>query len=112
MAPDMHRSLSDTPFVLLTPITGKLQVIYGRSTSQTTALQTAFHYLVYMYEFGGNALLAKTVILQKLKKDVLFCRNVEDVLKVRVGVVFMPHGLRHFIGCDAHNVSGYPEVRM
>ena len=55
--------------------------------------------------------LAETVILQDLKKAELLCGSVEDMMKVRLGAVFMPHGLGHFMGCDTHDVGGYPEVR-
>ena len=56
--------------------------------------------------------LAEMVILQELKKAGLLYGNVDDMMKVRLGALFMPHGLGHFLGCDAHDVGGYPEVRV
>ena len=31
------------------------------------------------------------------------------MMQSRLGAVFMPHGLGHFLGCDVHDVHGYPE---
>ena len=33
--------------------------------------------------------------------------NVDDLVEMRLGAVFMPHGLGHFIGIDTHDVGGY-----
>jgi len=33
--------------------------------------------------------------------------TVEDLVDIRLGGVFMPHGLGHFIGIDTHDVGGY-----
>ena len=54
--------------------------------------------------------LAEKVILAELKRSGLLKGEVEDMMKVRLGAVFMPHGLGHFMGCDTHDVGGYPEV--
>lgn len=50
--------------------------------------------------------MMKVNILLLYGKTRLYC----NVLQVHLGAVFMPHGLGHFMGCDAHDVGGYPEV--
>ncbi|KAL5021319.1 hypothetical protein ScPMuIL_000474 [Solemya velum] len=54
-------------------------------------------------------LLADRVHLEQLKSLGLLKGDVEDMMKVRLGAVFMPHGLGHFMGIDTHDVGGYPE---
>ncbi|XP_003384774.2 PREDICTED: xaa-Pro dipeptidase [Amphimedon queenslandica] len=53
--------------------------------------------------------LAESAILSALVGMGLLLGNVEDMMRVRMGAVFMPHGLGHFMGCDVHDVGGYPE---
>ena len=33
--------------------------------------------------------------------------TISDLVEMRLGAVFMPHGLGHFIGIDTHDVGGY-----
>ncbi|XP_023243854.1 xaa-Pro dipeptidase-like [Centruroides sculpturatus] len=54
-------------------------------------------------------LLACQVQLEELKKHGLLKGDIEDMMKVHLGATFMPHGLGHFMGCDVHDVGGYPE---
>ena len=56
-------------------------------------------------------LLADRVQLEELKVLGIVQGDIEEMMKVRLGAVFMPHGLGHFLGCDVHDVHGYPEVR-
>jgi Xaa-Pro dipeptidase len=37
-------------------------------------------------------------------------RTVEEMLEKRLGAVFMPHGLGHFLGLDTHDPGGYVKV--
>ena len=53
--------------------------------------------------------LAERVILTELKNLELVCGDVEEMLSARIGGLFMPHGLGHFMGVDVHDVHGYPE---
>ncbi len=55
--------------------------------------------------------LADRVHLEELVKIGILNGSVEDMLKVYLGSVFMPHGLGHLLGIDVHDVGGYPEVR-
>ena len=55
-------------------------------------------------------LLADRTHLEELKRLGLVTGDVDEMMKVRLGAVFMPHGLGHFMGLDTHDVGGYPEV--
>uniref|UniRef100_A0A7N6BYY9 Xaa-Pro dipeptidase n=1 Tax=Anabas testudineus TaxID=64144 RepID=A0A7N6BYY9_ANATE len=53
--------------------------------------------------------LTDRVHLEELVKIGILSGSVEDMLKVHLGSVFMPHGLGHLLGIDVHDVGGYPE---
>ena len=57
-------------------------------------------------------LLAERTLLTGLREAGLVTGDVDDMMKVRLGAVFMPHGLGHLMGLDVHDVGGYPDVRM
>ncbi|XP_013774609.1 xaa-Pro dipeptidase-like [Limulus polyphemus] len=54
-------------------------------------------------------LLAERTQLEELKRHGLLKGDVDEMMKAHLGAVFMPHGLGHFMGCDVHDVGGYPE---
>ena len=54
--------------------------------------------------------LAERVLLTELKDGGLLQGTVDDMMKVNLGAIFMPHGLGHLMGLDVHDVNGYPEV--
>uniref|UniRef100_A0A6M2E831 Xaa-Pro dipeptidase n=1 Tax=Populus davidiana TaxID=266767 RepID=A0A6M2E831_9ROSI len=51
--------------------------------------------------------LAEKVILESLKNGCIIVGNVDDMMIKRLGAVFMPHGLGHFLGIDTHDPGGY-----
>lgn len=53
--------------------------------------------------------LAERVQLTCLRDMGLLQGDVDEMMKCYLGAVFMPHGLGHFMGCDVHDVGGYPE---
>uniref|UniRef100_T1L1E1 Peptidase M24 domain-containing protein n=2 Tax=Tetranychus urticae TaxID=32264 RepID=T1L1E1_TETUR len=54
-------------------------------------------------------LLADRVHLEHLLKAGLVKGNIDEMMEQRLGAVFMPHGLGHFLGIDTHDVGGYLE---
>ncbi|CAM6022110.1 unnamed protein product [Sphagnum balticum] len=53
--------------------------------------------------------LAERQILQALKHAGILRGDVEAMMKIRLGAVFMPHGVGHFLGLDTHDTGGYPK---
>uniref|UniRef100_T1JIH0 Xaa-Pro dipeptidase n=1 Tax=Strigamia maritima TaxID=126957 RepID=T1JIH0_STRMM len=53
--------------------------------------------------------LAEMVILRELLSLGVLRGELEDIISANMGSVFLPHGLGHFLGCDVHDVGGYPE---
>lgn len=53
--------------------------------------------------------LAERTILTELKAAGLVRGEVDDMMKHRVGYIFMPHGLGHLLGLDVHDPGGYPK---
>lgn len=56
--------------------------------------------------------LANRVQLECLRDAGLLQGDVDDMIKLNLGAVFMPHGLGHLMGLDVHDVGGYPEVLL
>ena len=51
--------------------------------------------------------LAERVILTGLVELGLVTGDIDEMLEKRIGFIFMPHGMGHFIGLDVHDVGGY-----
>lgn len=58
-------------------------------------------------------LLAERTQLEHLKTAGLVQGDIDEMMNVRLGALFMPHGLGHMIGIDTHDVGGYlnPQTR-
>ncbi|GIQ82209.1 hypothetical protein KIPB_003305, partial [Kipferlia bialata] len=55
--------------------------------------------------------LSLRILLEGLREHGLVRKDtgsIEEQLDLDIPAVFMPHGLGHLIGCDTHDVGGYP----
>lgn len=53
--------------------------------------------------------LAELTILGALVKAGILNGDLEKMMEQRLGAIFMPHGLGHFLGLDTHDPGGYPQ---
>ncbi|KAJ3691963.1 hypothetical protein LUZ60_012313 [Juncus effusus] len=51
--------------------------------------------------------LAEKTILQDLIKEGILFGDLNEMMKERIGAIFMPHGLGHFLGLDTHDPGGF-----
>ncbi|VDP26563.1 unnamed protein product [Onchocerca flexuosa] len=51
--------------------------------------------------------LAEVIILSHLRDAGILKGDLEEMMEARMGAVFMPHGLGHFMGLDVHDCGGY-----
>jgi len=51
--------------------------------------------------------LAERTVLSGLVDLGLLTGSIDEMMEKRIGFLFMPHGLGHFIGLDTHDVGGY-----
>ena len=60
---------------------------------------------VECHEAAEAAILKSLIKLGAVKYS--HTKDISELVECRVGAVFMPHGLGHFIGIDTHDVGGY-----
>jgi len=86
--------------------TTKQRLIYDAVLASSRAVMKALKPGV---SWTDMHLLSERVSLEALKAGGLLRGDVDEMMRVRLGAVFQPHGLGHFLGCDVHDVHGYPE---
>lgn len=92
------------------PVNGKFtddqKLIYNAVLKANLAVQKACKPGV---EWATMHKLSNRVLLEELKEGGLLRGDVDEMMKVHLGAIFMPHGLGHLMGLDVHDVGGYPE---
>ncbi|CAM6085038.1 unnamed protein product [Calypogeia fissa] len=92
------------------PINGRFtddqRVVYGAVLSAQKAVIAKMKPGVSWVEMHK---LAEEKILETLKEAGFLNGDVGEMMEKRLGAIFMPHGLGHFMGLDTHDPSGYPK---
>ncbi|KAJ1368481.1 hypothetical protein KIN20_029616 [Parelaphostrongylus tenuis] len=106
MGPEYNCYASDitTSFPANGKFTDKQKIIYN---AVLDANQTVFRAAKPGVRWTDMHILAERVILTHLKKAGLVTGDIDEMIQARLGAVFMPHGLGHFLGLDVHDCGGY-----
>ena len=90
------------------PVNGKFTekqaAIYNLVLKQS---RTVFAKLAPGVDWLDMHKLAERILLEGLVELGLVTGNIDEMLEKRIGFLFQPHGLGHFIGLDVHDVGGY-----
>lgn len=90
------------------PVNGKFtsdqKIIYNAVLKASRAVMAAVKPGV---SWTDMHLLAERTQLEELKQHGLLVGDVDQMMEKRLGAIFMPHGLGHFLGIDTHDVGGY-----
>lgn len=77
---------------------------------QLSVLDIVFYFGLIGVFWVDMYLFVDKVYLEELKKLGFLKGDVEEMMKVCLGVVFMFYGLGYFMGIDIYDVGGYLEV--
>ncbi|VDM98179.1 unnamed protein product [Thelazia callipaeda] len=61
----------------------------------------------FCVRWNAMHILAEYTILKHLRDAGILMGNIEEMIDARLGAVFMPHGLGHFMGLDVHDCGGF-----
>eukprot|EP00112_Aurelia_sp_Birch-Aquarium-sp1_P008875 Seg199.10 transcript_id=Seg199.10/GoldUCD/mRNA.D3Y31 product="Xaa-Pro dipeptidase" protein_id=Seg199.10/GoldUCD/D3Y31 len=101
-----HASDITCSFPVNGKFTNKQKIIYEAVLKASRAVMDAVKPGVSWVDMH---LLADRVQLEELKRHGILQGDIEKMMEARLGAIFMPHGLGHFMGLDVHDVGGYPE---
>ncbi|KAE9420285.1 hypothetical protein Angca_004982, partial [Angiostrongylus cantonensis] len=107
MGPEYNCYASDitTSFPANGKFTDKQKIVYN---AVLDANQAVFKAAKPGVRWTDMHILAERVILTHLKSaGLVTAGDVDEMVRARLGAVFMPHGLGHFIGLDVHDCGGY-----
>eukprot|EP00055_Hartaetosiga_balthica_P002604 m.4569 g.4569 ORF g.4569 m.4569 type:complete len:508 (+) comp2255_c0_seq1:122-1645(+) len=90
------------------PINGKFtddqKIVYQGVLNAVIAVEQALKPGVFWTDMH---MLASREVLESLVKLGCLHGDVDEMMKVHLGGLFMPHGLGHLLGLDTHDVGGY-----
>ncbi|CAJ0562793.1 unnamed protein product, partial [Mesorhabditis spiculigera] len=106
MGPEYNCYTSDitTSFPVNGKFTEKQKIIYN---AVLDANRTVLREAKIGVKWADMHRLSEKVILTHLTNAGLLHGDVDAMVEARLGAVFMPHGLGHFMGLDVHDCGGY-----
>jgi len=102
----LHHYCSDVTISF--PVNGKFTEKQAQIYSLVLkASRAVFNKLAPGINWVDMHLLAERIILEGLVELGCLTGDVQEMIDKRIGFIFQPHGLGHFIGLDCHDVGGY-----
>lgn len=84
----------------------------SRVTEEGTHYNGVSYIIIFYFQWQLSFLIQYIGSFMKLHICEFWCSDVDDMMTARLGAVFMPHGLGHFLGIDTHDPGGYLKVNV